>query len=185
MSQLKHELAQQDASHQIPTSSSAAPRTSSRSTIRRSATTSVLSGLENHTLSSARQPSTDQSTPFAGSKLSRRSSRQNLDASDSHDLTIPDNEEETPSRPAQDPQGRVIRKSASNGRLIQFPDVPTTERFGNSRTSLGVGRVPRGGVERESKENQPPLKEGDRSRRSSSSRIVSGSRAREVEMVLA
>lgn len=195
MSQLKLELAHQNQSQQIAHSSSAAvPRTSSRSTVRRSTTTiSVLSGLENHTLSSSVRPATDQSTPFAGSKLSRRPSRQNLVAQDSHDLTIPD-AEDTPSRPAQDQRERVIRKSASNGRLIQFPDVPTERIGGSSRSSLGVaanGRLPKKGgereKERESKENQPPREErgGERSRRSSSSRTVSGSRTREAEMVSA
>lgn len=204
MSQLRLELAHQNQSQQIAHSSSSAalPRTSSRSTVRRSTTTtSVLSGLENHTLTSSIRPATDQSTPFAGSKLSRRPSRQNLliassaqaSQSQEHDLTIPD-AEETPSRPAQDQRERVIRKSASNGRLIQFPDVPTERIGGSSRSSLGVaanGRLPKKGgereKERESKENQPPREErgGERSRRSSSSRTVSGSRTREAEMVSA
>ncbi|GAA5903326.1 uncharacterized protein JCM6883_002762 [Sporobolomyces salmoneus] len=203
MTQLKRQSQSHSESLVPPSSTARHPA----STVRRSNTTSVLSGLENHTLSS--KPD-QQGTPFSkSSHLSRRSSRSNLlsasskltqsnSQSSEHDLTLPDHEE-TPSRlPPLVSSGTVstaaqpIRRStSSSSKLIQFPKVPQGDQDrlgGGGMTGLGLGVA--GGTNRQkkrsssgqgqgggSKENEP-IKDGAGS--TPSSRRSSASFGREA-----
>ncbi|GAA5964174.1 hypothetical protein JCM3765_005367 [Sporobolomyces pararoseus] len=210
MSQLKVERTQaRPESHSAIPPSSTHP--SEASTVRRpSNVTSVLSGLENHTLSRPAH-SERQGTPLAKPRqLSKRSSRPNLvpvstsltqSQSVEHDLTLPDHEE-TPSRlpPTQATTANSInsargirRSSSSSSKLIQFPKLPQgdQDRLG-AMVNLGVassaipteGRSRRRASDQGSKENEPITEGGGGSRpgsrRSSASRASSASFSRET-----